>query len=227
MPTNAVLKSNSTKYIIDTKTKNLSFLKMYRYLRDKGVKNNKFFLRLYNVELLGVDPHDPNLTDKQKIMIIDELAKNPFYYIREIARVAAPGGTIRFELHPGNLAIMWAILNSIDQISLLPRQRGKTQSIATMLAWVYDFGTVNSHMVFGNKSLQDANNNLKRFKVVRGFYPSYLKKAVFDAKDIDNIESVKSEKRQNFIDTRGQPLNEKAADKQGRGFTMPVWWPDE
>jgi hypothetical protein len=141
--------------------------------------------------------------------------------------VAAPGGNIKFELSPGNLASSWAILNSLDQIYLLPRQRGKTQGIATILGWVYDFGTINSHMVFGNKSLTDANNNLKRFKTVRNNYPIYIKHALADPKDIDNIESVKSEKRQNFIDTRGQPLNHKQADKQGRGLTMPVWWPDE
>ena len=82
--------SNKVTYVIDTKTKNLSFLKMHRYLRDRGIQNNKFFLRLYDKDLIGVDPYSKKLTRAQELKIINECTKNPFFYLREIARVRIP-----------------------------------------------------------------------------------------------------------------------------------------
>lgn len=203
------------EYVIHTKTTNKSFLKMFRYLKDKGVQNNKFFLKLYDRDLQTVDPHSARLTPQQKLKIITECTKNPYYYLREVVRINIPGGKSQFELHPGNLAITWSIFNSLDFIILLPRQRYKTVSIAAALGWVYDFGTSNTHMLFGNKSIGDAKNNLKRFKEIRENYPQYLSAAVMSPKDSNNLESVNSELRKNHIDCAGQPLNEVSADKQG------------
>ena len=212
----SVLADSADSFVIDTKTQNLSFLKMYRYLREKGIKNNKFFLRLYDKSLLGVNPHSKRLSPEQKTKILNEIAKNPFYYIREVVLVDIPGGKSKFELHPGNLAIIWSIFNSLDQICLLPRQRYKTVSIAAALTWIYDFGTLNTHMLFGNKSLGDSKNNLKRFKSIRYNQPDYIKAATLrPGSDIDNLESIESDKTKNKIDVSGQPLNVDAADKQG------------
>lgn len=202
-------------YIIHTRTKNLSFIKVFKYLRDKGVKDNKFFLKLYDRDLQNVDPHSSYLTKDQKIKILAECAKNPYYYIREIVRIPIPGGKTSFELHPGNLAITWAVFNSFDFAVMLPRQRYKTVSIAAALAWVYDFGTTNTHMLFGNKSLGDAKNNLRRFREIRELYPKFIEMAVVNPSDLNNIESIKSGKTKNKIDTIGQPLNAEHADKQG------------
>ena len=206
---------NYGEYVIHTKTTNLSFLKLFQYLKSKGIRNNKFFLKLYDASLMNVDPHSKRLTTEQKLKILTECTKNPYYFLREVVRVNIPGGKTCFELHPGNLAITWAVLNSLDLIGLLPRQRYKTISIAAVLSWVYDFGTTNTHMLFGNKSLGDAKNNLRRFKEIRENLPDFLKTATLSPKDENNIESIKSDKTKNKIDVSGQPLNEEAADKQG------------
>ena len=39
---------DETPYIIHTKTQNLSFLKMHRYLRDRKIKNNKLEISFTN-----------------------------------------------------------------------------------------------------------------------------------------------------------------------------------
>lgn len=204
------------EYVIHTTTKNLSFINIFRALKGLGVKNNKFFLKLYDRSLLNVDPFSNKLTKEQKTKIIAECTKNPYYYLREIVRINIPGGKSLFELHLGNLAITWSVFNSLDFIALLPRQKYKTVSIAAALAWVYDFGTTNTHMLFGNKSLGDSKNNLRRFKEIRENYPAYLTAAVSSPKnDVDNLESVASGRTKNKIDVSGQPLNATAADKQG------------
>jgi hypothetical protein len=216
MSTQTEIAATGEKYTTHLKTQNMSFLKMYRYLRDRGIKNNKFFLRLYDESLATVNPHSARLTPVQKTKILAEITKNPYYYLREIVKIPIPGGLASFELHPGNLAITWALINNLDQIALLPRQRYKTVSIAATLTWVYDFGTKNTHMLFGNKSLGDSKNNLRRFKEIRENIPQFLRETInTPGLDVDNMESVKSEKTRNKIDTVGQPTNEDAADKQG------------
>jgi hypothetical protein len=213
------------EYIIHTQTTNISFVKMFRHLKDVGVKNNKFFLRLYDPTLTKVDPHSKRLTKEQKARIIAECVKNPWYFLREVVRIPAPGQALKFELHRGNLAAVWAILNNFNPILLLPRQRGKTMSVAAILSWIYDFGTTNSQMLFSNKSTSDATNNLKRFKDIRGLHPDYIREAIFDFSDTNNIESIVNVQRNNSIKTSGSPTSREAADKQGRGSTMPdVWW---
>lgn len=209
-------------YIVDFKTKNISFLKLHAYLRNRGVKNNKFFLRLYNKNLQGVNPHSPTITRQQKDWVLAEIKQNPYYYLREVALISTPAGKSKFILHPGNLAITWAIFNSFDQLSLLPRQQFKTVSIAAALTWVYDFGAENTQMLFGNKSLGDAANNLSRFKDVRYNHPEYLKQAIIrPASDIDNQESIKSALTNNTIKIAGQPKTVAEADKQGK-YTLPL-----
>ena len=60
----------------DCKTRNQSFLDMHYFLRNKGLVNNKFFLVLYDSDLLGVDPRDPRLNIFMKRKILAECMRN-------------------------------------------------------------------------------------------------------------------------------------------------------
>ena len=62
-------------YYHDTTTNN-SFMKMHYFLKAKGIKNNKFFLAIYDPGLMGVDPRDPNLSVQMKLRIIRECSCN-------------------------------------------------------------------------------------------------------------------------------------------------------
>lgn len=215
-------------FIIHKNTKNLSFLKVYRYLLERGVKNNKFFLRLYDKDLEKINPRDENLSPVMKAKVIAEIVKNPFYFLREIVLVDIPGGKTSFELHPGNLALIWSIMNSFDTIILLPRQRYKTISIAAYLVHVFYFATQSTHMLFGNKKKEDSINNLKRFKAIRDNLPKYMLETIFSLKrDIENTESIESKKTRNKVTIVGNPRNEEQADNMGRGASVPFIWSDE
>ena len=50
----------------DFLTKNQSFLDIHYFLKNKGIENNKFFLVLYDSDLLGINPRDPRLNDETK-----------------------------------------------------------------------------------------------------------------------------------------------------------------
>ena len=57
-------------------TSNKSFLEMHYYLKQKGIKNNRFFLVLYDKDLAGVDPYDPRLSPIMKQKILRECMSN-------------------------------------------------------------------------------------------------------------------------------------------------------
>ena len=58
------------EYIYDYETTNASFIAMASLLYKKGIKNYNFFLKLYDEDLVGVDPYDPDLSLNMKMKII-------------------------------------------------------------------------------------------------------------------------------------------------------------
>jgi len=212
------------KPIYDVNTSNQSFIEMWKLLKDKGVKNNKFFLILYDPGLSGVDPYDPNLSDEMKLRILAEVQKNFWYYLREVVHIIEPGGFAKYGLHIANLAQNFCMLNNINVVELLPRQHGKTIGAICFYTWVYNFNTSNSQIIFGNKSVQDSELNLKRFKETVEALPSYLKAHMDSKTDTDNIQYIRCKRNQNTISLLKSANDPVSADKAGRGLTTPLIW---
>jgi len=61
---------------IHKETTNQSFIDMRNYLVSRGIKNNDFFLALFDPGLAGVDPRDPNLSVNMKGRILAECKRN-------------------------------------------------------------------------------------------------------------------------------------------------------
>lgn len=207
-------------------TTNKSFIQMFRTLKDKGVKNNKFFLRLYDKSLAKVNPFSPNLTKLQVGKITKEIRINPWYYYREICRVKVPGGSKRFALHSGNLAILWSLHNNINTSAELPRQQGKTIAVIAVFSWVYCFGTTKSDATFSNKTLDDSQLNIKRLKDMIDLLPTWLQHKN-PIKDVDNVGNMKSHYTDNTIKALSTATDSVKADLLGRGLTAPMLFFDE
>lgn len=116
----------------DMGTKNRSFLEVASDLRKLGIKNWYFLLELYDISLVNVDPYacDKNghttLTRDQVSRIMIECRRNPWYYLRELARIPDQGGTsVPYAANRGNIAQAWCIWKGIDSWLCLPR-RGST-----------------------------------------------------------------------------------------------------
>jgi hypothetical protein len=216
-------------FTIDYSTKNSSFIKMYKVLKEMGIENNKFFLKLYDPSLMGVDPHDEKkLTKEQKARIIVEISKNKWYYFREVVRIPVPGGKIPYELNRGNLALSWCKSMNLNLILLLPRQNGKTIGAITDDTWTYHFGTENTDILYGNKELKDSTLNLKRFKDIIDSLPQFIKDAILNLGfDTDNQTEKKSHLRNNSLKALSSPRDAASADKLGRGTTTPLIYWDE
>ena len=92
-------------FVYDLETKNISFVQTAVDLGRLGIKNNMFFLALYNERLKGVDPYDPYLTETQIFDILNECYANPWYFLREVVRIPEQGDQgIPYQLNRGNLA---------------------------------------------------------------------------------------------------------------------------
>lgn len=220
------------EFIYDYDTSNASFIAIASILYRKGVKNYNFFLKLYDEDLVGVDPYDPDLTQEYKLKIIIECRRNFWYFIREVMRLPAPGGYMKFKLHRGNLAAAWACSNNIPTYLVLPRQHGKTWLVIAFALWTFNFATDNTNMLFMNKQLTDSQLNLKRLKDARELLPDYLRmtKSVTDKGELkdgpSNVNRV-ANALHNEINVKASARNPISADELGRGMTVAWVWIDE
>lgn len=223
-------------YIYDWKTKNLSFIQTSNDLKRLGIENNKFFLKLYDKSLQGIDPHASYISEELACKIITECIRNIWYYIREVARIPDQGGKgIPYQLNRANLAITWCYVNNIDHWVDIPRQIGKTQSILANLNHGFLFGTNSSHMALFNKDLDASKENLERLKAQRDLLPSYLQlknvEVVDDSgnveKEIDNVYKIYNPLTKNKITVKSSARSLDHARKLGRGNSLPITYYDE
>ena len=238
---------DGTKFYYDTYTSNISFLQTASDLQQLGIKNNKFFLKLYNRDLLGVDPYSNGLSKNMIAAILMECKMNPYYFLREISRIPevggimGPGGGSPFILHRGNLAATFCFVNSIDFWLTISRQCFKTHSIIADLLWAYIFGTTQSQFNFMNKRQPDADANLKKFKQHKQLLPIWMQQKYNFTEDsrsatdgggkiikgVDNVRTIENPVTGNIIESKPSATSMEAADGIGRGNTAPFQWSDE
>lgn len=227
-------------FVYDIYTKNMSFLEVARDLKVLGVKNNKFFLKLYDPDLIGVNPFANNLSKEMVARINNECIRNPWYFLREVSRIPdeggarGPGAGMPFKLNRGNLAAAWCFLNHIPFYLVIPRQTGKTQSCIALSLYAYLFGTTNTMFSYLNKSQDDANNNLERTKAQRDCLPVYMQQRfiiedgmVKEAKGKDNVKTLKNATNGNTIVCKPSGATIAKAENIGRGNTTALQLYDE
>ena len=216
--------------LVHTTTANKSFIRMHSLLKSMGIKNNLFHLCLLDPELLNVNPltldstNDPDGKIRAKVAI--ECMHNPWYFFREICRIPIQGGTpVLFELHRGNLALLWCFLSDIDIILTLPRQCGK--SICAIAVCCYILYIAGYHMNIGMLTLSNTlmQENVKRLKDMRDSLPKYLFHP--SAKDGDNKEGLYYAGLKNKYLTFIGQKSKNDASNVGRGSTLPFLHIDE
>ena len=217
-------------------TRNKSFLDMHYFLKSKGIKNNMFMLQLIDTDLAGVDPFDPNLSRVMKQKIHYECVRNFWYYLRECVRVTQTGSPngVPFQLHRGNMAFFFVILNNINVFVDLPRQLGKTLAAAVFYSWLYNFGTANTDIWFLHTKQMFACSNLALVRNIIEMLPSYLQMnqeytMIGDRKKkaTSNVRSVQQVLNNNKINTAASARSRTAAGTLLRSRTIGHFWMDE
>ncbi len=213
--------------IADTRTKNQSFVAMaYRY-KLMGIENYYFMLALHNPDLQGVDPFDPNLTHKQKTDIAYECKTNPWYFIREVARLPPMAGIepMPFKANRGNIALIWCFLNHITAILIQPRQTGKSGSVDILTVWIIDIAGNHTNMLMITKGSDLQSEAISRIKAMRELLPNYL--YAKHKLDSDNKTGFNNTALSNKYMTGVARANKMAANNLGRGMTVPIIHIDE
>lgn len=213
--------------IVHYNTKNQSFLKMSVVLQSMGVKNNKFFLALYQKELWDVDPHDlKRITPEIAQRIAYECKINPWYFFREVIRVPSQGvDNIPYELNRANLALIWSYLNMIDIFLTMPRQLGKTVGTIGLMSFIMFIAGIRVSIGLFAKDNSLVLENVARLKIMRDGLPPYLiSKSIADT---DNKEGISYEQLGNKYITFIAQKDKRAAEGQGRGQTISVLHWDE
>lgn len=221
-------------------TTNRSFLELHKDLKTLGVQNNKFFLALYDKSLDGIDPYSPVMPLEMQARIFRECVINPWYFLREIARVPedgkpiAPGGGTQFQIDRNSAATWYLFLNGIDHFSSKPRQCGKTVDAIAKINYAYHFGALSASITFGNKDSTLNKMNLSRLKAQRDLLPLWLQmKTSIDTvtmkvlKGTENVTSMKNPVTKNTIILLPTANTESRADGLGRGFTSSIQFWDE
>lgn len=222
---------------IHKETSNQSFIDVHQYLKSQGIQNNDFFLALFDTDLAGIDPRDPNLPQYMKARVLQECRRNYWYFLREVVRIPKQGGSVgsgsRYKLHRGNLAMNFLFVLNFNQFVEMPRQHGKTTAALVRYLWVYNFGTSNSEIMFIHKAHQGAKNNLRDLKAIRDALPSYLQlSSAIDSegkklKVPNTVVMMQHPFNNNKITTFPSARTKDAANNLGRGSTMPLQYYDE
>ena len=222
---------NKTIYY-DYQTKNKSFLKVCKILKDEGIVNFAFPLMTYDKDLIGIDPYSDEVKNniRLQLKITNEVANNMWYFLREVVRVPNPGASIPFGLHRGNLAMLFCLNCNFNTYVELPRQHYKTYSAVVYYAWVNMYKARNYNMIFTHKAYADTVENLRRLKQLldpdNGCLPEYLL-APLGKNDKNNENEFIIASNNNRIKVVGPANDSAGADKAGRGSTVPLIWLDE
>jgi hypothetical protein len=221
-------------------TKNTSFIELHEDLKKLGIKNNKFFLALYDKTLMDVDPFSIIMPLEVQARIFRECMINPWYFLREIARIPedgkpiVAGGGTAFRIDRNSAATWYLWLNGIDHFSSKPRQCGKTQDALAKINYAYHFGSMSASITFGNKDSTLNKMNLARLKAQRDLMPLFLQMKIsidFDTmkinKGTENVTSMKNPITKNTITLLPTANTEARADGLGRGFTSSIQFWDE
>ena len=227
------------KPIIDWKTKNESFLELHEDLKILGVDNNKFFLKLYDPDLQGIDPYMPNLPLELQIKVFFETWINPWYFLREISRIPEDGKAIcvgggsEFKIDRTSVATWFLFMNGIDHYGSKPRQCGKTQDAVAKQLYGFNWGCVSTQFLFFNKDFPQAKVNLYRLKCQRMMLPTYLQMEYAYTEDgkidkgINNVTMMRNPINGNQIKCMTKATSVDIANSQGRGDTAAMHYMDE
>lgn len=213
--------------IPDYSTKNKSFLKYVMTLQSMGISNCLFPLALHDQSLQGVNPYDPNLTREQKIRILIEVENNPWYYLREFARIPVAGvtGGNSVRANRGIIAQWWCLYNNMDIFMMQPRQTGK--SVGADLHHVHNvyFGRRGSKMVLLTKDRKLIVKNVKKLKEIRDLLPKWSILTGKKDKDVEDFINYSAHDNQiSFICAQN---DSNAAINASRGHTVEKFHGDE
>lgn len=211
----------------DFETKNQNAIRFCALLRDMGIKNNRWPLALHDERLVGVDPHDPNISRETALLVANEASKNYWYFIRECSRTpdSTPTHPVPFKMNRANMATYWLYFNHAFNLLIQPRQTGKSYGIDTLADWLLELKLRKAYINLLTKDDQLRAKNLERLKKISMELPFYLRTRT--ERDVANSEQMKVSLLENTYTGFVPQKSPKMAQMVGRGHTSANNFIDE
>ena len=151
------------------------FTKISKELEKLGCKNNKFMLGIYNKDLIDIDPYSYNLSLEQKMEIILECIRNPWYFFRKVVRIPVQGGITKYGLKVNRATLLqnYCNINNINYIVHAPRTQGIELTALMNELYNYIFG-YSIHIQLSSRKVEDCKLQIYRFKELFKNLPDYM-----------------------------------------------------
>ena len=228
----------------DLGTKNEQFYTFYIYLKEyskiaKIDLNPKTHLILFDRDLLGIDTN-AMLSKEYEIKVLQEGRVNPWFHMRECARINNNGVISRFEMTIQNYAFVWLYCQNFNTFLSAPRQIGKTYIILHLMAYEYAYASTDFTTLFLHYQYTRCVENKVKCLEIADIFPEFLRihtvrNRVQKGKEIKRVEPSK---KNNSKESKNEQLNnillavaistqESEAAKAGRGKTARFVFFDE
>lgn len=158
----------------DFAPKNQSFLLTAKELKALGIKNYYFMLRIDNPRTADIDPFNPNISNQEIALLMNEYRHNMWSFIRTAVRMRTDFGIVPFGLHRGLAAALWCFERHQDHCLCEPRQTWKTTGVlAGPIQWSFQLSK-NLTMHFFGKETENTKKNLGSLKDDIELLPEWL-----------------------------------------------------
>ena len=148
----------------DFGTKNDSFLLTAKELKNVGIKNYYFMLRIDNPRVADIDPFKKDITTQEIQALMTEFRGNIWAFMRMAVRMRTQKGVVPYGLHRGLAAVTWCFEHGQDSCICEPRQTYKTTGIlAGPIQWSFQLSQDLKCHFFG-KSSENTKENLATLK---------------------------------------------------------------
>lgn len=143
---------------------NESFLITAKELKNLGIKNYYFMLRIDNPRVADIDPFKKNITKQEIEALITEFRGNIWSFMRMAVRLRTQKGVVPYGLHRGLAAVTWCFERGQDMCICEPRQTYKTTGIlAGPIQWSFQLSQDLKCHFFGKES-ENTKQNLATLK---------------------------------------------------------------
>jgi len=213
--------------IINTETTNTTFVRLSSLYKEMGIKNHAFILALYDRNLVGVDPFDPDIPLSMQLRVTAECKLNPWFFFREILRAPAQVGSDAdiFQANRGNIALFWSFFNHVMFALIQIRQTGKSFSTDGLMTYLMNIRCKSTEINLLTKDDNLRSANIKRLKDIDSELPFYLKQRTKN--DVNNSEELTIKSLGNTYRAHVPQKSPKMAYNVGRGLSSPIFQIDE
>lgn len=217
----------------DFAPKNESFLITATELKNLGIKNYYFMLRIDNPRVADIDPFNPKITRQEVELLMQECKHNLWFYARTVVRLRTQSGIVPFCLHRGLAAGMYCFERNQDFCLNEPRQTYKTTgTIGSCVSWAFQC-QANQAMHFFGKETDNTKRNLADLKSDIELLPEWLQfRRYMDSegkmkKSRQSTEILENNLLHNRLDIHPKATSLAHAQGLGRGGSGSILYFDE